>query len=102
MLRSEINPMPEYFDRYINMTDNVELLEAIQISLDELDQAPVEKWKALGDKVYEPGKWTIKDILQHLIDAERIFCYRALRFARNDKIDLPGFEENDYSKLLFV
>src|SRR5690606_1622919 len=45
---------------------------------------------------YAEGKWTPKDILLHLIDAERIFTYRALRIARNDKTELPGFEENDY------
>lgn len=45
---------------------------------------------------YAEGKWTPKDILLHLIDAERIFAYRALRIARNDKTALPGFEENDY------
>ncbi len=45
---------------------------------------------------YEVGKWTPKDILLHLIDAERIFCYRALRISRNDMTPLPGFEENDY------
>ena len=45
---------------------------------------------------YALEKWTIKDIILHLIDAERIFTYRALRIARNDKTELPGFEENDY------
>ena len=45
---------------------------------------------------YAEGKWTIKDIILHLIDAERIFAYRALRIARNDNTALPGFEENDY------
>ena len=48
------------------------------------------------DYRYAEGKWTIKDILQHLVDAERVFAYRALCFARNDKTELPGFEEDDY------
>lgn len=45
---------------------------------------------------YEAGKWTIKDLLLHLIDAERIFAYRALRIVRNDSTALPGFDENEY------
>ncbi len=43
---------------------------------------------------YAEGKWTVKDILVHLTDAERVFVYRAMRFARNDATDLPGFDEN--------
>lgn len=46
---------------------------------------------------YAEGKWTVKEVLQHIIDAERIFVYRALRFARKDSIPLPGFDENMYA-----
>lgn len=46
---------------------------------------------------YAEGKWTIKEILGHIIDDERIYAYRALRFARNDKTELPGFEQDDYA-----
>ena len=97
MKRSALHPMPEYFDRYINKCDDVELLEAIQTSLDELDALPIRDMNAVGNKVYAPGKWTIKDILQHLLDTERIFTYRALAFARGDKQRLPPFEEDEYA-----
>lgn len=53
-----------------------------------------------GEKLeyrYAVGKWTIKEILTHIIDDERIYAYRALRFARNDKTELPGFEQDDYA-----
>lgn len=46
---------------------------------------------------YAPGKWTVKEILAHVIDDERIYAYRALRFARNDQTELPGFEQDAYA-----
>jgi hypothetical protein len=46
---------------------------------------------------YAEDKWTIKEIVQHIIDAERVFNYRALRFARRDNIELPGFDENQFA-----
>lgn len=98
MKRSEINPMPTYFDRYINLVDDVEMINALQTSLLELENAPIEKWKALGDKVYAEGKWTVKDLLQHLVDTERIFTYRALSFARKDMRTMLGFDEELFAK----
>ena len=98
MKRTDINPMPEYFDRYINLVDDVELKEALAISLNELNHLPTETWKAIGDKVYAPGKWTIKDILQHMIDTERIFGYRALCFARGETARMPSFDEEEYGR----
>lgn len=98
MKRSEINPLPAYFDRYILQYEgNTTILEAIQMSIDELDTLPLDQWKALGSKVYAPNKWTLKDILQHIIDVERIFAYRAMSFARGETQRLPSFDEDVYA-----
>ncbi|MEO5814411.1 MAG: DinB family protein [Gemmatimonadaceae bacterium] len=53
--------------------------------------------EARGEYRYADGKWTVKTLIGHMIDAERIFSYRALRLARGDKTALPGFEENSYA-----
>lgn len=98
MKKSDIKKMPEYFDRYINLTDDVTYLEALKISLHELENAPFEKWKALGEKVYAPGKWTIKDMLQHIIDTERVFSYRMTAFSRKDPQKMLGYDEDHYAK----
>lgn len=86
-----------HYATYINQVSNeYNLVEELEISVHRLikfvQNIPLDKF----DYRYAEGKWTIKDILQHLIDAERIFAYRALRFARKDATALPGFEENDY------
>ena len=86
-----------FYATYINqVSSEYTLIEELEISVHRfikfVQNIPLDKF----DYRYTEGKWTIKDIIQHLIDTERIFAYRALRFARNDKNKLPGFEENDY------
>jgi uncharacterized damage-inducible protein DinB len=49
-----------------------------------------------ADHAYAEGKWTVKEVVGHIVDGERIFCYRALRFARADTTDLPGFDEDAF------
>ncbi|RZJ68324.1 MAG: DinB family protein [Flavobacterium sp.] len=88
---------PAYQKTYIDTVEEIDLIEELEISLHRFirfaREIPMEKF----DYRYAPGKWTIKEIIQHVIDCERIFAYRALAFARNDKTPLPGFEENDYA-----
>lgn len=93
MKRSEILPMPQFFDRYINLVEDIDLFDGFSKLTPEHVFAETEKLAALGDRVYAEGKWTVKDILQHVIDNERIMSYRALRFSRNDKTQLPGYDE---------
>lgn len=84
------------FVTYVQEAGNVNLIEELEISLHDfirfVQNIPMDKF----DYRYAEGKWTIKEIIQHIIDTERIFAYRALRFSRNDKTPLPSFEENDY------
>jgi hypothetical protein len=95
MKKSAITVMPEYYDKYILPVDDINVVDALKkYDVSMFDKATLAR---IGINVYEPGKWTVKDIIQHVIDAERVFSYRALRFARNDKTALPGFEENEYA-----
>jgi mannitol/fructose-specific phosphotransferase system IIA component (Ntr-type) len=98
MKKSDINQAPNYFDTYVNKIEDIELLDALKQSITELDSLDFEALEKLGDYAYAEGKWTIKDIFQHIIDTERIMGYRALRFARNDDTQLPGFDENSFAK----
>lgn len=93
MLKSEIRILPDFFDRYINLVEDIDVVEGLKKFSPEVIFSDQLVLKALGDKVYALGKWTITEILQHCIDTERIMGYRALRFARNDKTQLPGFDE---------
>jgi len=88
--------LSEYFNNYINSVQEFELIAALDIYGKPLFEAEMDKLILLQDKSYASGKWTINYIMQHLIDTERIFSYRALRFAREDKTPLPGFDENSY------
>ena len=86
-----------YYGTFIeNVSNEYTLLEELEISVHRLikfvQNIPMDKF----DYRYAEGKWTIKDILQHLIDTERIFAYRALRFSRNDTTPLSSFDENNY------
>ncbi|WP_018630257.1 DinB family protein [Niabella aurantiaca] len=99
MNKSAIHPMPGYFDRYIDQVpEDLEMVPAIQKSILDIYQLDKEKVANLGDQVYAPGKWTIKQILLHIADTERIFIYRALRFARKDSTPVQPFEEDLFAE----
>lgn len=96
MKRSEIGQLPPFYDTYINQVEDIDILRALENYDALMDDESLQKCKMLGDAVYQEGKWTTRDIFQHIIDTERIMSYRALRFARNDKTVLAGFDENHY------
>lgn len=93
MKRSDVIPMPEYFDRYINLVKDIPLSEALYNSLEDLAALQLPSLENIGSKTYADNKWTVREIFQHLVDVERIFCYRALLIARNDRSETPSFDE---------
>lgn len=99
MKKSKLNSIeyaPFYANYIAQVSDEYTLIEELEISLHRfikfVQNIPMDKFEYR----YAEGKWIIKDIIQHIIDAERIFAYRALRFARNDQTELAGFDENNY------
>ncbi len=90
---SEYNP---YYRAYVDALGEVELLPELEKGRDVfvafLQELPETKLKY----AYAEGKWTLAELLMHVVDAERVFQYRALRFARNDKTPLAGFDQDVY------
>ena len=93
-MRPDLSRVGTSFHNYINQVTEDELAKAFDKQSASfvrfLETIPAGKY----DYRYAEDKWTIKEVLQHIIDAERVFSYRALRFARKDTTPLPGFDEN--------
>ncbi len=85
-----------YYHKYISMVKGDDLIPVLETQIGETLPMlrGISEEKSLHR--YAAGKWSIKEVLGHLTDAERVFSYRAMRFARNDQNALPGFEQDDY------
>jgi len=89
---------PPYADMYIRlMPDDGLLLKHLRDNFIAMKQLILSLPEEKLNYSYAQNKWTIKEILVHIIDDERIYAYRALCFARNDKTELPGFEQDNYA-----
>ena len=97
-IRPSSNEYAPYYDRYISLVTEPNALEALERQLAEMLPVLRSVSEAQAGHRYAPGKWSIRQVLGHLIDAERVFAYRALRFARADRTPLPGFDENTYAE----
>lgn len=98
MKRPEAGEFAEYYGKYIAKvpgTDVVGILESERLQMSRLFAGRSERD---GNFRYAPDKWTIKEVLGHVVDAERIFTYRALRIGRGDETPLSSFEQDDYVK----
>lgn len=93
-------PLPtevfEHFSNYVGKAQGDELFQAFELATQRLKAYARTVVPEREEYRYGDDKWTIKEVVQHLNDTERILSYRALRFARNDATELAGFEENNY------
>jgi len=91
--KSEHDP---YYSRYIDLVKGNDIVKILAIQIDGslalLRSIPTSK----NHFRYASGKWSVSEVVGHIIDTERVFSYRALTFARNDKASLPGFEQDDW------
>lgn len=96
MRRPEKTEYAEYYDRYVSLVPETDIVTALIEQASEVEAVfrsiPEEK----GTYAYAPGKWTIKELLGHLSDGEQVFAYRALRFACGDATPLPGFDQDPF------
>lgn len=86
-----------YYSRYIDLVPDGDLLQTLRAQLDDTLALVRGLDEEQGGHRYAPEKWSIRDVLQHVIDTERIFAYRATRIARGDTTPIEGFDENTYA-----
>lgn len=98
MTRPAENEYAPYYHTYVGKVPQGNIIDTLERQIEEtmrlLAAIPPEK----ADYRYAPGKWSIKEVIGHLSDSERVFAYRALRFSRNDQTPLASFEQTDYVK----
>lgn len=87
-----------YQRRYVDAVPDGDILQTLRRQADETARLFRGLDETQAGRPYAPGKWSPKEVLGHVIDTERVFAYRAMRFARGDRTPLPGFEQDDYIK----
>ena len=91
------NEYHSYYQTYLNKVGTLNLIEGLRQNGDDT----ISFLESLSDEqfdfAYAEGKWTIKEVVQHIMDTERVFTYRALAFARIDKTALPGYDQDEYA-----
>lgn len=96
MYKPEPSEYDAYYHKYISLVPETDIREAFAAQPAELRAAHKDIPEEKGGYAYAEGKWTIKEVLSHLIDGERIFAYRMLRISRGDETPIEGFEQDGY------
>ena len=91
-----IDEVPKFHQGYVKSLGSGDLIPMLLKTGDAFIDFGRKLTEAQGNYRYAEGKWSIKELIQHVIDTERVFIYRAMRFARKDQTPLAGFEQDDY------
>jgi hypothetical protein len=94
--RPEPGEYAPYYDRYISLVSDNDILTTLESQRRQMLLLLSGRDEADGDFRYAPDKWSMKEVLGHVCDTERIFAYRALRISRGDRTPIEGFEQDDY------
>ncbi|MDT7541427.1 MAG: hypothetical protein QOE33_1331 [Acidobacteriota bacterium] len=97
--RPEAGEYAPYYEQYVSLVPTGDIVETLERQMADTLALLRSVPEARAGSSYEPGKWSIKEVAGHVIDGERIFSYRALRFARGDQTPLPGYEQDDYARV---
>ena len=96
-MRPDLSTVPEFYKVYVDYVKDMDLSDALRHSAKTARKLVTTIPEDKGNYRYGAGKWTVKEVLNHMMDAERVFAYRALRFARKDQTPLQPFDENTYA-----
>jgi uncharacterized damage-inducible protein DinB len=96
--KPETTEYAPFYGTYINKLPETDILTLLSEQVEEVLATCSSATEAEAEKPYAEGKWSLKELLQHMIDTERIMTYRALCFSRGERHSLPGFEENEYAE----
>ena len=96
MERPQPGEYAHFYETYVSLVETDDIVASLSAQAQATTAALSSLPESKGDFRYEPGKWSVKQVLGHINDSERIFAYRALRISRKDAKPLEGFEQNDY------
>jgi hypothetical protein len=96
-MRPADNEYPEYFRKYVALVPEDDVVAALQAQVALVDGLPARVRAAKEMFAYAPGKWSVREMLGHINDGERVFAYRALTFSRFNAISLPAFDEETWT-----
>jgi hypothetical protein len=95
-MKPDLSDYPDYYNGYVNLVEGNDIIKVLYEQNKKTQDILNSFSEHKGNYRYADGKWTVKEVVGHLIDTERVFAYRALCIARGEKKSLPGFEQDDY------